>query len=50
MSFAAKTHYKFYIPIAKTVRRQIEIIIKKDYITFLEKLPADAKIYLALDY
>jgi hypothetical protein len=49
MSFVVKTYYKFHIPIAKTVRRQIEIVIKKDYITFLEKLPADAKIYLALD-
>jgi hypothetical protein len=49
MSFVAKAHYKFYIPTAKTVRRQIEIVIKKDYITFLEKLPADAKICLALD-
>jgi hypothetical protein len=50
MSFAAKAFYKFYIPIAKTVRRQIEIAIKKDYIIFFEKLLADAKICLALDY
>jgi hypothetical protein len=50
MSFTAKTPYKSYIPTAKTVRNEIEIIIKKDYIILLEKLPADAKIYLALDY
>jgi hypothetical protein len=49
MSFTVKTHYKSYISIAKTVRRQIEIAIKKGYIIFLEKLPADAKICLALD-
>jgi hypothetical protein len=50
MSLTVKTYYKSYIPIAKTVRRQIEIAVKKGYITFLEKLPADAKICLVLDY
>jgi hypothetical protein len=50
MSFIAKAYYKSHIPTAKTVRRQIEIVIEKDYITLLEKLPVDAKICLALDY
>jgi hypothetical protein len=50
MSLTVKTYYKSHIPTAKTVRRQIEIAVKKDYTIFLEKLPADAKICLALDY
>jgi hypothetical protein len=50
MSFAVKAHYKSHISTAKTVRRQIEIVIKKDYIILLKKLPANAKICLALNY
>jgi hypothetical protein len=50
MFLAAKIYYKPYIPTTKTVRRQIEIIVKKDYITLLEKLPVNAKICLALNY
>jgi hypothetical protein len=49
VSLAAKAHHKPHIPTAKTVRRQIEIAVEKGCTTLLEKLPADAKICLALD-